>query len=331
MDEQIIHKNPYRDVAVELSWEIDCIDGQLTILESYTRMLREKVKRIFNNDAISKSLSGDGVDSVLLNPLISHQLLISELAPTHIDNLHSELILGKEKTSNTSGVPFEIFCSNTISHDIKPLFSLGYSASNESDTKETARCKVIAAYEMLQITSCFASGLIDRFLKILILEEDMSDLETPGSYSQSSTIGMSTIINIQCPAATIYFIADALLHETIHCYLFTIERITGDFAIYEEIKKSNRKIRSPWSGRHIEVHFFIHACFVWYGLQSFWRKHNESSNKVNGEPREYFNKAQKGFSGALLTKHLNGLPIPPRILEAIDHMDYNARSLNPTV
>ncbi len=91
-------------------------------------------------------------------------------------------------------------------------------------------------------------------------------IEGASSASNRELVGLCVLTNIHAPADRVLVCAEALLHESIHQYLYKTERDEGNFCDLSEA----RTYRSPWSGNRIPLHSLIHACFVWYGLLSFW-------------------------------------------------------------
>jgi HEXXH motif-containing protein len=91
-------------------------------------------------------------------------------------------------------------------------------------------------------------------------------IEGASSASNRELVGLCVLTNMHAPADRILVCAEALLHESIHQYLYKTERDDGNFCDLSEA----RTYRSPWSGNRIPLHSLIHACFVWYGLLSLW-------------------------------------------------------------
>lgn len=60
---------------------------------------------------------------------------------------------------------------------------------------------------------------------------------------------------------------ESLVHESVHSYLYMVEEkgrflsTKGDPGIF---------ISSPWTKNKICLHSFVHACFVWFSLQTLW-------------------------------------------------------------
>jgi HEXXH motif-containing protein len=65
-------------------------------------------------------------------------------------------------------------------------------------------------------------------------------------------------------------IASVLVHETIHQVLYVLE--SGQRFVDDKALSRQMMAISPWTGRRLELHSYFHACFVWYGLATFWRR-----------------------------------------------------------
>ena len=91
-------------------------------------------------------------------------------------------------------------------------------------------------------------------------------IDGASSASNRELVGVCVLTNMHAPADRILVCAEALLHESIHQYLYKTERDCGNFCDLSEA----RTYRSPWSGNRIPLHSLIHASFVWYGLLSLW-------------------------------------------------------------
>jgi len=86
------------------------------------------------------------------------------------------------------------------------------------------------------------------------------------SASNRALVGSCVLTNMHLPADRVFVCAEALLHESIHQYLYATELASGNFCDLGEV----RTYRSPWSGNRIPLHSLVHASFVWFGLLSMW-------------------------------------------------------------
>lgn len=86
-----------------------------------------------------------------------------------------------------------------------------------------------------------------------------------GSSSTLTHFGRMTFINPQ--RADVVMLAESLVHEAIHSLIYSYE--VRDWWIRPE-RQNKIHVRSPWSGNMLNIHSYVHACFVWYALWQFW-------------------------------------------------------------
>jgi hypothetical protein len=86
-------------------------------------------------------------------------------------------------------------------------------------------------------------------------------------------------------------VCSGLIHESIHNLLYMIEW-DAPFSIHTT-RQHDVTARSPWTGRVLPVASFIHACFVWHGLRSFWRLAIEA--KATPVAIAEHDRAERGF------------------------------------
>lgn len=113
-----------------------------------------------------------------------------------------------------------------------------------------------------------AYSLVKSSISVLAVGEDHSRPEMTGSASWALEIGVTGLINLMSGKWHVAKIANGLVHEAIHGLLYKIELA---FPFYDPEAATQVKVVSPWSQRTLQLHSFVHACFVWYGLWNFWR------------------------------------------------------------
>src|SRR5262249_51245658 len=101
-------------------------------------------------------------------------------------------------------------------------------------------------------------------------------------------------------------LADALVHESIHSFLFMLEEIVGEF-VSAPSELEDIRIRSPWTGSELRLDSYVHACLVWYGLYWLWSRPFEHELLSEQRRQELRDKARKGFADRPVTKGLAGL------------------------
>ena len=100
-------------------------------------------------------------------------------------------------------------------------------------------------------------------------------------------------------------IADSLVHEAIHSFIYVVEEeqpFIPDRAAAETVK-----LISPWSGRALELHAFLHACFVWFGMWQFWRRALGSGVFPEARARRWMARSRAGFDHPSLLDDLHGV------------------------
>jgi hypothetical protein len=99
------------------------------------------------------------------------------------------------------------------------------------------------------------------------------------------------LINMHMARGDIETVANALVHEAIHSFLYLLE-LEIPLLMNEP---RHLKLESPWTGNRISIHSYIHACFVWFGLSRFW-KSDQVRKVFRPQDRErHFRAAMKGF------------------------------------
>lgn len=142
-----------------------------------------------------------------------------------------------------------------------------------------------------------AFHLICNSLKVVSLRRHEGKPRNYLSSSCRAFIGKASILNIHLSDVSVASVADTLVHEAIHSFLYEREQITRWVSRDYEARRS---IRSPWTNNMLRLDNFLQACFVWYGLSRFW-----SEKKVKEEfSSEYVDKfrdrALHGFSFDIL-------------------------------
>jgi HEXXH motif-containing protein len=193
------------------------------------------------------------------------------------------------------------------------------SARYPADARNDAAGIIGAVARVLGIGAPKALDFVNAHMETaLVCRSDAID--GASSASNRELIGLCVLVNMHAPADRILVCAEALLHESIHQYLYKIERDDGNFCDLSEA----RTYRSPWTGNRIPLHSLIHACFVWYGLLSLWSQLARRAGK-DDEPllRE---KASRVMFGFPFVRHIFANPafpvasVEPDIVAVIDRI-----------
>lgn len=121
------------------------------------------------------------------------------------------------------------------------------------------------------------------------------------SFSNRSIIGLMGLVNLHAEQWTTQRISNAVIHESIHSLIYKLQLNLDNSLYLDESAAERLAAVSPWSGRTLFLHSIVHACFVWFGLWSFWRLSPVDSAEVAGL-RE---KARRGFTAGPLLSSLS--------------------------
>jgi len=131
-----------------------------------------------------------------------------------------------------------------------------------------------------------AGQIIARFARVIVLRKDV-----PAGHSSSSTRSYPGRLLLRNPeAGDVAALASSMIHESIHHFLYTVE-FAGEFVE----SSAGTRVTSPWSGRELALHSYLHACFVWYGLARFWHKQISMDVFPSALVRPQLTKALSGF------------------------------------
>lgn len=128
------------------------------------------------------------------------------------------------------------------------------------------------------------------------------DRETAfSSLSSRAIVGKVTLINPQNKCAELQGLADALIHESIHAYLYELEQrqpwvVNGGDASLQLV--------SPWSDNLLRLDSFLHACFIWYALFRFWNLAIEANAFSKDEAIYMRDRAWRGFNDVSIVECL---------------------------
>jgi uncharacterized protein len=143
------------------------------------------------------------------------------------------------------------------------------------------------------------------------------------SFSSCYFIGRIALVNPQIVEPML--LAEALLHEAIHSYLYMLEP-DPYWGLVSASGSANAKVRSPWTGNELPLYAFLHASFVWYGLFFFWARLMQNNRGPNGNVPDYLAYAASGFTrGSLvdvIDKRNRGM-VKEAVLAAMGFMQRN--------
>jgi len=190
----------------------------------------------------------------------------------------------------------------------------------------TDECERIAGIlkrtrEALEATSEEAFHFVLTFNRVLILQKDLGAPETFASGSTGQYIGRSFIANPHLAFVDESQLADAIVHEAIHGFLYMLE-IRVPWVFDRELYEPTPVIYSPWTGNHLALRPFLQACFVWFGLAHFFAIALSRGTLPPRRAKDRLRLAVTGFLKGDLLLHLEAYRerVAPAIVTAIQEM-----------
>ncbi len=160
--------------------------------------------------------------------------------------------------------------------------------------RQTAVERIQLALAMVERVSPGAWATLRGFTDVIVVRSDPS---APDHYTSASTtlcLKRPVLRNPFVPRATITELADGLIHEAIHCVCDLVEISSGRW-IGDPAAEARLKVASPWTGRALDLHTYLQACWVWFGLWSFWLAALDEPGAAADEPALCLTRAYRGF------------------------------------
>lgn len=154
----------------------------------------------------------------------------------------------------------------------------GKIEKHKSEDMEVIVPRIAKSLEQIRSISPLTAQLVEASVQVLALANTPDNPALTCSASLRALIGRMSLINLQNDGWTIPGISNSIVHEAIHSMLYKLE-LAHDF--YTDDEAAHRiTTTSPWSGRSLLLHSFVHACFVWFGLWCFWNKTHSDEDGI---------------------------------------------------
>ena len=141
-------------------------------------------------------------------------------------------------------------------------------AESMTPTEEArAISKVMESFGKIAQSLPVAANFISRYVNSIILRKTSRTNDLFQSASRNAFIGQIVLLNPHQDHVDDEYMAESLLHESIHSLLWRAEIL--DHFIFDAHMDMGL-VQSPWSGEKIFYYTLLQACFVWYGLFWFW-------------------------------------------------------------
>jgi hypothetical protein len=137
-----------------------------------------------------------------------------------------------------------------------------------------------------------AAEMIQRYVKVIILRKH-AEGEVLYSCSYDHFPGKMGLLNAQAAGINLCRLMNAVLHEAVHSFLYVLEE--GRAFFWDEDVGNKLQLQSPWSGRSLRLHSFVHACYVWFGLWQFWKLAETQKPYTSPDAQIMLERARIGF------------------------------------
>ena len=187
----------------------------------------------------------------------------------------------------------------------RPRWANTTGASYSLDEMRTISARLLAAGRALPAMCKEANDLLVRFARVVVIRRDGA---APDQWMSETTEGFLGRIELNNPhlsqVGPLEFV-EALVHETIHSYVSTVELfhpLVPDREAANEIT-----VQSPWTGASLDAQRFVHATLVWWGLLHFWSRCLRGPAAEVPALRNRWAACRLGFEGRGLRHALAGL------------------------
>jgi hypothetical protein len=144
------------------------------------------------------------------------------------------------------------------------------------------------AVRITKSTAPTAGQIIERFAKVIVVFKT----KTGGAGSSSHYAFPGQIVVRNSHATSESAAINFLVHESIHQVLYVME---GGQRFVDPRASANQTAVSAWTERQLPIHSYLHACFVWYGLATFWRRALHSALLPANSMQAQLDEALRGF------------------------------------
>jgi hypothetical protein len=185
--------------------------------------------------------------------------------------------------------------------------------------RATALDRIGAAVDLLEAASARAAVATRQFTQVIVVRSDPSRPDFYTSASSTLCLGRAVMRNPFVTDASPSEVVDGLVHEAIHCICDLTEINDGPWLAGGK-DAYHVKVASPWTERQLDIHTYLQACWVWYGLWHFWAQAIKTEAVATDAGLRCLGRAFRGFAGGAASTRI--LPhralIDPAVFDAID-------------
>lgn len=181
------------------------------------------------------------------------------------------------------------------------------------------------AYRGIIASSPVFDTFLPKFARVIVLRRD--DHPQFCSFSSRYHVGRITLINPHLIDEVLQ--AEALVHEAVHSLLFMQDQ-RPFWGLQWTGGEEPGNALSPWTGRPLPVSTFLQACFVWYGLFTFWGHASCAESFPSSNIRARVARSASGFLRGSLLNNLEDRDIAmldTDVANAITDMQHRVSAL----
>jgi hypothetical protein len=130
--------------------------------------------------------------------------------------------------------------------------------------------RVQESLDQIQAVSDAAALTVRSCAQVIAAVKAPAHPDVTASVSSRALIGRMGLVNLTSERWNASKLSNQIVHEAIHSLIYKLELFESLFAEYDAAFTLTAV--SPWSGRTLRLHSFVHACFVWFGLWCFWQR-----------------------------------------------------------
>ncbi|MFC4161896.1 aKG-HExxH-type peptide beta-hydroxylase [Chitinimonas lacunae] len=192
------------------------------------------------------------------------------------------------------GVPIDLSLPPRLVH---PSAGLRQASLPDRRRLDADRAAIDEALNLLCQTVPLGFDLYHGLVGNLVLRQEASRPHECWGATSGVVIGRVVMVNTSA-ATSPAMLAEALLHEAVHCALDCAELVHPllDWERFADPAVNDTR-PSPWTGNPLTPHAFIHACVVWAVLHRYWREYHARFVESPGS-RERQRFIERGFAAS---------------------------------
>lgn len=219
------------------------------------------------------------IERLLLDPEVAWQLLWRPVEHPH-ESAKESAEAAARAIVNAAAAAFGVTTATGLVIDLHSVAATRIDAARagislqlwpyaDAAAEHAAIGRTGAAMAAVDAVDPAIGAFVRRFTRVANLVTDEAG-ERFSSGSMNQFTGRSIFWNAHLPSVTVAMLAEALVHEAIHAYLYMHEAVDAWFDGDVHDALVEQRFESPWTGAMLKLEPFVQAPFVWFGLAGFW-------------------------------------------------------------